>query len=321
MDDKSIQYHSANFPQFRRDKKEKFDREMAKTAVIFEDKKEWLGWLKNQPLKRSFSQNKQNLNTFHIHIPKTGGISIKNYVYGDTTHYNNFGHHSAWRLKEWFNLNKNKEEWDNYYKFAVVRNPWDILWSGYKYTKWGSKEIKAISKTPDLLEQFDNPLVMSLHEKVNDEAIRAQHKKNVSALRGMKNNNSVAKSFKEYVEAIYNSNKINPFSGRLIEVYDEKVGKKLFKNMPFTTFQFPYIIDLETEEIMVDHVGRFENLKETVYHLAEVTGDTNIIHNYNLSTKNISATEVHYKNMYDDDMINMVGKIYKEDIKRFNYDY
>jgi hypothetical protein len=318
MIDEELQYHSANFPQFKRDKNEKFDKGLAKTAIIFDNKEDWLEWLGTQDLKRSFSLNEHNVNMLHIHIPKTGGMSMKSYVYGDTQHYNNFGHNTAWRLREWFKNNGNEEEWNNYYKFAVVRNPWDILWSGYKYTKFGSKDVKAKSKTPNLLPPYNPTQIV---KKVDDKEVLEHHRRNVMALRAKNNNNQIANSFKEYVEAIYNSKMVNPYSGRLISMYNEETGKKDYMNMPFTTFQFPYIIDYKTEEILVDHIGKFEDLKETVYHLAKITKDNNIIHSFNLSSKNVSSTEVHYKNMYDDDMINMVGEIYKEDILRFNYDF
>ena len=320
MNEETTQYHSANFPQFKRDKTEKFNKDLAKTAMMFNKKEDWLTWLKAQPLKRSYSENKTNSNIFHVHIPKTGGISLKHYIYGDVQHHNNFGHHSAWRLREWFKNEGAEKEWNSYYKFAVVRNPWDLLWSGYKYTKWGFNDFVIKSPTPNLLQPY-NPQIIEQQTLLSEDHVRQQHQKNVNAIKGQKDNRSLANSFKEYVEVIFNSKQINPFSGRLIYRYDEDLGFKRYMNMPFTQYQFPYIVDYETEEILVDHVGRFENFKETVYHLAEVTGDTNIIHSYNLSTKNVSATEIHYKNMYDDDMINMVGEIYREDILRFNYDY
>lgn len=316
----NIQYHSGNFPYFKRDTQEK--EEKMDNFLLFNNKEDWLQWLKNQPLKRSPSNNKLNKNIFHIHIPKTGGISMKNYIYGDTFHYNNFGHHSAWRLREWFKSNGNEEEWNNYYKFSIVRNPWDILWSGYKYTKWGAKDVNPKSKTPDLLKPLDNPNIMYFREKYdNVEAAILRNKNNVSALKGIMQNNSIASSFKEYVEVIYNSKMENPYSGRLVEMYDEELGYSRQMNMPFTTFQFPHIIDFETGETIVDYIGKFEEMDKTVKHLADITGDNNIIHSFNLSSKNVSSTEVHYKNMYDDDMINMVGEIYKEDILRFNYDF
>jgi predicted HAD superfamily Cof-like phosphohydrolase len=36
---------------------------------------------------------------------------------------------------------------------------------------------------------------------------------------------------------------------------------------------------------------------------------------------NQSTNQIHYKNVYDDDMINMVGELYKKDIETFNFDY
>ncbi len=91
--------------------------------------------------------------------------------------------------------------------------------------------------------------------------------------------------------------------------------------MPYTAYQYPYVIDFKTKENIVDYIGKFEEMDKVMLHLAQVAKDANIVFNYNSYAKNVTANEVHYKNMYDDDMINMVGKIYKEDIKRFNYDY
>jgi|TARA_Y100000310_G_scaffold195674_1_gene195678 hypothetical protein len=57
-----------------------------------------------------------------LHIPKTGGTSIVNSIVGTSAH-----EHLDWReLKE-----KHKEYWDEYYKFTIVRNPFDWLVSMY----------------------------------------------------------------------------------------------------------------------------------------------------------------------------------------------
>ena len=36
---------------------------------------------------------------------------------------------------------------------------------------------------------------------------------------------------------------------------------------------------------------------------------------------NISLNSVNYRNAYDDDMINMVGEMYREDVDYFKYDF
>ena len=294
---------------------------MEDLPINFDNKEDYFAHLKEIPLVRSSSQNKHNIDLFHIHIPKTGGMSIKNYVYGDNEHYNNFGHGKAWRLQEHFNDSGNKEEWDNYYKFAVVRNPWDILWSGYKYTKWGGRDINTHTSSPAMIEAFIPTQIYNPQTPVSNEFIRNLHKKNVGALRGKLDNNKVAPSFKKYVEIIYNSRNKNPFNGKLIEKYSPVLGYNVFVNMPYTAYQYPYVIDFKTKENIVDYIGKFEEMDKVMLHLAQVAKDANIVFNYNSYAKNVTANEVHYKNMYDDDMINMVGKIYKEDIKRFNYDY
>ena len=57
-----------------------------------------------------------------LHIPKTAGTSIIRTLLGVQPHQ----HLDWWELKE-----KHKEYWDGYYKFTVVRNPFDWLVSMY----------------------------------------------------------------------------------------------------------------------------------------------------------------------------------------------
>lgn len=59
-----------------------------------------------------------------IHVPKTAGTSICQALFGGIT-----GHDSLRRL--W--LFYSPEEFDQYFKFAFVRNPWERLVSAYVY--------------------------------------------------------------------------------------------------------------------------------------------------------------------------------------------
>ena len=74
-----------------------------------------------------------------IHIPRTAGTSIENTIIGD----------------DWWNINpqtkhifsqtaKNlyKDYWDDYFKFSVVRNPWDRLVSMTRYSNCYKINIK-----------------------------------------------------------------------------------------------------------------------------------------------------------------------------------
>jgi hypothetical protein len=89
-----------------------------------------------------------------IHIPKTAGTSINSFFHpGVKFHYANpdyerlFGwcpkrklhmqHATSFQLLETGLVTK--EQWDSYYKFTFVRNPWDRAYSDYNWIKEFSK--------------------------------------------------------------------------------------------------------------------------------------------------------------------------------------
>jgi hypothetical protein len=64
-----------------------------------------------------------------IHIPKTGGISIKKSAFG----YSSLPHLTAADYRIIFN----DKTYENYFTFAFVRNPWDRVFSAYRFLKKG----------------------------------------------------------------------------------------------------------------------------------------------------------------------------------------
>jgi hypothetical protein len=72
-----------------------------------------------------FNSEFEKTKTIFIHIPKNAGTSIAKTVYGQS-----LGHIPISRYKSY-----NKEKYQTYFKFAVIRNPWDRLYSAYKYLK------------------------------------------------------------------------------------------------------------------------------------------------------------------------------------------
>ncbi|MEY8216329.1 MAG: sulfotransferase family 2 domain-containing protein [Colwellia sp.] len=68
-----------------------------------------------------------------VHIPKTAGTSLQKTLF-------NFAHTGHFRWDEYRAMNRKK--FDNYYKFAFVRNPWDRVVSAYFYlNNGGGNEI------------------------------------------------------------------------------------------------------------------------------------------------------------------------------------
>jgi hypothetical protein len=81
-----------------------------------------------------------------IHIPKTGGMSVRKVLWP-------FATVSVWRERtvagkaqknkhlskhakaNAIARNIDKRKWNSYFKFAIVRNPWDWLVSGYHYAR------------------------------------------------------------------------------------------------------------------------------------------------------------------------------------------
>jgi len=63
-----------------------------------------------------------------VHIPKNAGTAITK---SSSIKFEKDGHHS------WMEHQKHlgPEKWNEYFKFAVVRNPWDRVVSNYKYAK------------------------------------------------------------------------------------------------------------------------------------------------------------------------------------------
>lgn len=89
--------------------------------------------LRERKLLKSKSDNALKLfNTNQViffHIPKTGGNSILKSLYGNI----DFGHRDVAYYKAIFGKNK----FNSFYKFCVVRNPYERLYSAYSFLKKG----------------------------------------------------------------------------------------------------------------------------------------------------------------------------------------
>ena len=83
----------------------------------------------------------QDLNCVFIHIPKTAGMSIRNGVFDETPKKKFFG--------------KIPNQYQDCFKFAFVRNPFDRLVSCWRYTCCGCRRFRRSRKRlsfPEFLE-------------------------------------------------------------------------------------------------------------------------------------------------------------------------
>lgn len=102
------------------------------------------------------------LNAVFIHIPKTGGWSIRN---GALSAMERDGPSTEWR-----------EEWDSAFKFAFVRHPVDRFLSAYRMVTQGTNDMDA--------RLFANPVDMSVGEFIDRAMFRKCDPNDLSDLDG-----------------------------------------------------------------------------------------------------------------------------------------
>jgi len=84
----------------------------------------------DQPNSLSFKPFVDNKCIF-VHIPKCAGISVCHSLFGC-----NAGSHKT--IKE-YSVAFSAEEFNEFFKFTIVRNPWDRLLSAYRFLKQGGR--------------------------------------------------------------------------------------------------------------------------------------------------------------------------------------
>jgi chondroitin 4-sulfotransferase 11 len=198
-----------------------------------------------------------------VHIPKCGGSSIEDVIWpgprteadlwkGRISEYHNkyqtegLQHLQARHIRQ----EVGASTFDSYFKFAIVRNPWDKAISQYLFLK---------RQRPDLRRFIGVTRFVSL---------------------------------RRYLLATQK---------RLNAHWDE---------------QYNFVHDDEGR-LMVDYVGRFEDLEGAFRHVARTLGlpdDVKLPHAK-------AAKRKHYREYYDDETREIVARMYRRDIETFHYDY
>ena len=108
-------------------------------------------------LLHSFHESK----TIFIHIPKTAGISLVKSIFGDVTLE---GHRSVSFYKQVFG-----NRYSDFFTFTIVRNPWDRLYSAYKFLEKGGINIhdkNAFDIHLAIYKDFEDFVLNGLNEKI-----------------------------------------------------------------------------------------------------------------------------------------------------------
>lgn len=131
--------------------------------------------IKNRIKQKSFLKKQMRkihlkgslLNAFYskkiifVHIPKTAGISVSKAIFGDVSLE---GHRSIMFYKNILN-----EDFSEYFTFSVVRNPWDRLYSAFKFLEKGGINIHDRNAYEQYLKEykdFEEFVINGLNKKM-----------------------------------------------------------------------------------------------------------------------------------------------------------
>lgn len=101
-----------------------------------------------------------DLKCIFIHIPKTGGVSLSHGFFGNL----GGGHR---RIVDYYPIFSPKE-FKEYFKFAIVRNPWDRVVSAYFFLKGGGfheTERKWVEENISVFEDFEEFICRWVNEQ------------------------------------------------------------------------------------------------------------------------------------------------------------
>jgi chondroitin 4-sulfotransferase 11 len=219
-----------------------------------------------------------------FHIQKTAGSSVARLLKSqapDTRPFLGQHDHALWVKKHL------ASEWDDYYKFAFVRNPWDRLVSWYQMIRHDGR-------------------LLPWYKRLSYEMIRKSGKVFPSSQRFLQKKHY--KPLWQYV--LRNSSEFDQFLFNCTDILDDVDGKRSFMYN-----QLDYIAD-ENGEIIVDFVGKYENLAHDISAVLKALR----VENRPLPHVNKSQHR-HYSEYYTEETKNLVAERYSRDIKFFGYQF
>lgn len=219
-----------------------------------------------------------------FHIPKNAGVSIRR-ILGIDTNMHPFGFKRTVNTGIDIKKYTDPDIFKRYYKFTVVRNPWDRMVSLYHFRK------------------KENDLFM--------------HNMSAGKIYGP---DGEIWGFKKWVlssevKAIENNKVLFDLARGRKPTKDKKTEGFLREHIDFIN-QLDIITDLD-DNFLVDKILRFENLYNDWNRMFK---GLNINPIPQLPRKNYSG-HIHYSKYYDDDLKDFVGALFAKDIEIFDYQF
>lgn len=206
-------------------------------------------WFYN--LVNPFSSLENEYKFIFIHVPKTAGTAIIKTLFNQKS----TGHYYFQNYRSY-----DKQKSEEFFSFAIVRNPWDRMVSSYMFLKQGG---------------------MNQHD--------------------LKFSNTYLKEFESFESFIY-------------ALRDYNFRKKILNWIHFIP-QYKFVCD-ENENVKVKYIGKYENIGQAFDFIKQY---------FNMSEKILEVinTSDHnaYWSYYTNDMVEIVGEIYKKDIELFQYKF
>lgn len=208
-----------------------------------------LYWVRVQNKVSPFDCTHELHQCIFIHIPKTGGTSVTTALFNKKS-----GHYRS----EEFEIFDSRK-FNNYFKFAFVRNPWDRFLSAYLYLNKGGDNSFDKAWSDSNLSEFN--------------------------------------SFAEFTNSLT----------------DEKQAANILSWMHFTP-QYLYVCNHKSN-IVVDFIGRFENLNEDYERIRNKLGISSELPHLRKTKSN------RYQDYYTEESRKIVANLYQKDIEIFNYSF
>ena len=177
---------------------------------------------------------------------------------------------------------------DQYYKVAFVRNPWDWLVSYYSYYK--KTDIRRVGVLIDGQYIFGDSAI----NKIGASVAEKRNLKNVS--------------FQDFLHILEEESRFYHENSNLNQI-----------DYPYHP-QYKYLVD-ENDEIVVNFVGKYESIKTDWNSVCErLELRNNQFRRIDLPHHNRSSHK-DYRAYYDDADAERVYNIYKKDIELFDYSF